>query len=108
MDARTLGGRGHVHRQVIRQCVDERVEALNGSTQRGGIGGIDAAGRNALGGELIECMLIAVECHDVVVAGFAQHVGDGVTDQTCANNGYFHALLLVLCLLSPAWEVRCA
>jgi hypothetical protein len=108
MHSSALGRRRDVHGQVVRQRVDQRVEALHGGAQGGGVGGVHAAGRDALLGELVESLLIAVERDDFVVAGFTQHMSNGVTDQTCANDGYVHMLLLVLCMLFPASNVRCA
>src|SRR3954462_15947380 len=94
MHACALGGSRHVHREIIRQGIGERIEAMNRGAQCGGIGAIHAAGRNALRGEFVERGLIAVECAEVIVAGCAEHMRNGVTDQTCTNDGNFHVLLL--------------
>lgn len=67
-------------REVIRQRVHERVEADQGLTQRGRIGGIDAACRDALRIEQRERVFVAIECHDVEVACFTQQMRNALTN----------------------------
>ena len=97
MHARRFRRRRDVDREVIRQRVDERIEADQCLAQRGRIGGIDAARRDALRIEKRERVFIAIERDDVEIPRFTQQMGNALTDQSGADEGHFHIHLLYVC-----------